>query len=285
MIHNPLDTPRILERYGIHPDQRLGQNFLIDPASLQRVVEAAEINQEDVVLEIGPGLGNLTCYLAQRARQVVAVELDRKLLKPLQEIIKMYPNVTLVQGDILAFNPTLLMQAAIANNTGYKVVANIPYNITSALLRHLLETKPPPSSLVLTVQKEVAERICAKPGDLSILALSVQVYGLPNIVAHIPAGSFYPSPKVDSAVVRVAITPQPAVPDEDLPIFFRLVKAGFSQKRKTLRNALAGGMRWEPQQAQAILQQANIDPRRRAETLSMDEWKNLVQVLKNQPAA
>jgi len=283
-MNNPLDTPRILKRYGIHPDQRLGQNFLIDSAALQRVVDAAQIIQDDVILEIGPGLGNLTCFLAQKARQVVAVELDKKLIKPLQEIIKSFPNITLVQGNILALDPNLLMQAAMTGTVGYKVVANIPYNITSALLRHLLETKPPPTCLVLTVQKEVAERICAQPGDLSILALSVQVYGLPSIVARIPADAFYPSPKVDSAVVRVEITPQPAVPSPDIPAFFRLVKAGFSQKRKTLRNALAGGMRWETQQSEAILQQAHIDPRRRAETLSLDEWKNLVQVLKDQPS-
>ena len=244
------------------------------------MVDAAEITKDEYILEIGSGLGNLTCYLAQKARQVVAVELDRKLMVPLQEVIKSFPNIVLVQGDILAINPAKLMQAAFAKGEGYKVVANIPYNITSALLRHLLETKPPPTSLILTVQKEVAERICAQPGDLSILALSVQVYGSPKIKDHIPAGAFYPIPKVDSAVVRVEIFPQPAIPTEDLKIFFQLVKAGFSQKRKMLRNALAGGMHWKASDADSILDQAHIDSRRRAETLSLDEWKTLLQFLK-----
>jgi len=154
----------------------------------------------------------------------------------------------------------------------YRVVANIPYYITSALIRHLLEAPQPPELLVLTVQREVAERICAAPGELSLLALSVQVYGQPKIAARIPAGAFYPPPKVDSAVIRLDLYDQPRIPAPLLPTFFRLAKAGFSQKRKTLRNALAGGLGWKPVQAEALLHQAGIDPGRRAETLSLEEW-------------
>jgi 16S rRNA (adenine1518-N6/adenine1519-N6)-dimethyltransferase len=157
------------------------------------------------------------------------------------------------------------------------VAANIPYYITSALLRHLLEAPNPPSRLILTVQKEVADRICAQVGDLSLLALSVQVYSSPKIAAKIPAGAFYPAPKVDSAVVRIDLYPQPLIEPDKLDKYFRLIKAGFSQKRKTLRNAISAGMRWSKDETEKILADAGIDPQRRAQTLSLDEWKSLVE--------
>ena len=265
----------LLKRYGLRPDKRLGQNFLIDESALQRVAEAAEVTAEDVVLEIGPGLGSLTRVLAILAWQVVAVEIDARFIPPLKEVLSSFKNVQLVQGDILSLNPAELI-ANHTNAAGYLVVANIPYYITSALFRHLLETDVKPDRMVLTVQREVAERICAAPGDMSLLALSVQVYGQPQIAAHIPAGAFYPPPKVDSAVVRVDLYAQPQIPTSELATFFLLVKAGFSQKRKTLRNALSGGMRWETAFAAQILQAAGIDLMRRAETLSLEEWGNLV---------
>lgn len=264
------DIPELLRRYNLRPDKSLGQNFLIDQAALQRVIAAAEISTADQVLEIGPGLGSLTHLLAQQASRVVAVELDANLLPPLREVVQSFPNVEIVQGDILALNPTQLM-----STSGYLVVANIPYYITSALIRHLLEARCQPRRLVLTVQREVAERICAQPGDMSLLALSVQVYGRPQVAARIPAGAFYPPPKIDSAVVRVDLLAEPRISPNLLPAFFRLAKAGFSQKRKTLRNALSGGMHWSSQQTQALLNAAEIDPQRRAETLSLDEWNNL----------
>ncbi len=163
----------------------------------------------------------------------------------------------------------------------YVVAANIPYYITSAVIRHLLEARLQPRRIVLTVQREVAERICAQPGQLSLLALSVQVYGQPQITAQISANSFYPLPEVDSSVVKISLYSEPLIPPEHLKAFFRLVKTGFSQKRKTLRNALAGGMHWQPQQAEEILQNAGIDPQRRAETLSLSEWGKLVEVYEN----
>jgi 16S rRNA (adenine1518-N6/adenine1519-N6)-dimethyltransferase len=202
----------------------------------------------------------------------VAVELDEKLLKVLGDMLGSYKNVDIIHADILELDLGELF-----NRPGYLVVANIPYYITSALLRHLLETNQKPSRLVLTIQKEVAERICAKPGKYSLLALSVQVYGEPRVVVKIPAGAFYPVPKVDSAVVRVDIYPQPLIPTKKLDAFFRLAKAGFSQKRKTLRNALAGGMGWGKEKAAEILQAAGIDPQRRAQTLSIEEWGRLVE--------
>ena len=276
----PLDVPGLLKRYGLRPDKSLGQNFLLDEAALEKVVAAAAIKEGDAVLEIGPGLGSLTRLLAVQAFSVVAVELDAKLIPPLKEVLRSYSNVEIIQGDILALDPSRLMGAG---ETSYLVVANIPYYITSALLRHLLEARHAPRRLVLTVQREVAARICALDGKMSLLALSVQVYGEPKITARIPAGAFYPPPKVDSAVVRVDLYEAPRIPVLSLALFFRLAKAGFSQKRKTLRNALSGGMRWEPQQAQGFLEMAGIDARRRAETLSLEEWGSLTAVVQNKP--
>ncbi len=272
MTLTPLDIPSLLRQFGLRPDKRLGQNFLTDPAALNRVVENAGIEPSDEVLEIGPGLGSLTRLVAEKARRVVAVELDSDLLPPLRSVLSDFSNVEIVAGDILDLDPSRLM-----SGTGYLVVANIPYYITSALIRHLLEARFPPRRLVLTVQKEVARRICARPGDLSLLALSVQVYGDPQIVASIPAGAFYPSPKVDSAVVRVDLYPEPVIPRDRLSAFFRLAKAGFSQKRKMLRNALSAGLAWPTSKPEQLLLSAGIDPKRRAETLSLPEWRALAE--------
>ncbi len=269
-----LHAARLLKDYGLWAARRLSQNFLEEPAALQRIAESAGIQPDDVVLEVGPGLGSLTRYLAVLARQVVAVELDARLIPVLKSQLKPYPNVRVVEGDMLALSP-----AELGLPQGYIVAANIPYNITSALLRHLLSGQPEPRRMVLTIQKEVAERICSHPPDMSILALSVQVYGQPSIVADIPAEAFFPVPKVDSAVLRIDIFPQPAIERPLLPRFFDLVKAGFSQKRKTLRNALASGLHLSPATAAAMLLGAGIDPRRRAETLSLAEWERLVRAL------
>jgi len=269
----PLDVPELLRRFGLRPDKSLGQNFLVDPVALERVVAAAQIQPLEAVLEVGPGLGSLTRLLAANARRVVAVELDAGLLPPLAHVLAPFPNVQVVQGDILTLDSAELM----AGERAYRVVANIPYYITSALIRHLLESRTPPKSLTLTVQREVAERISATPGDLSLLALSVQVYGAPVIAARIPAGAFYPVPKVDSAVVRVDLYEEPVISAPLLDLFFRLAKAGFSQKRKTLRNSLAGGMHWNTQETGELLQSTGIDPMRRAETLTLEEWGKLAE--------
>jgi 16S rRNA (adenine1518-N6/adenine1519-N6)-dimethyltransferase len=275
----PIDVPGLLKLYGLRPDKRLGQNFLVDEAALQRVVAASGVQPEDAVLEIGPGLGSLTRYLAAASRGVVAVELDEALLPPLQAALAGFPNVTVVHGDILELDPSRLMAESqgSAPFNRYQVIANIPYYITSAVIRHLLEANPRPAGLTLTVQREVAERITAGPGDMSLLALSVQVYGRPRIAARIPAGAFYPPPKVDSAVIRVELYEQPVIPEERLRVFFRLAKAGFSQKRKMLRNALSAGLAQKPAEAEALLHRAGVDPQRRAETLGLEEWRALVE--------
>jgi 16S rRNA (adenine1518-N6/adenine1519-N6)-dimethyltransferase len=212
----------------------------------------------------------LTRYLAVSARKVAAVELDPELISPLKAVLTPYPNVSITLGDILK-----LSVADLVDQPGYIAAANIPYHITSAIIRHLLESEPKPRRIVLTIQKEVAERICAKPGDLSLLALSVQVYGSPRIVAKIPAGSFHPAPKVDSAILRVDIYDEPLIARENLPNFFKLIKAGFGQKRKTLRNSLSAGLSIGKTETESALKEAGIDPMRRAESLSIEEWEKV----------
>ena len=272
-IH-PLNAAALLKQYGLRAHKGLGQNFLQDLLALERIVEAAEIQPSDHVLEIGPGLGSLTRYLASSAKEVVAVELDGNLLPPLTAVLSPYGNVRIIHGDILKLYPGELIDVS-----DYIVVANIPYYITSAVIRHLLESDKKPRRIVLTVQREVAQRICAKPGDMSLLALSVQVYGKPRIAARIPAGAFFPAPKVDSAVLSVDIYPSPLIQPERLDTFFKLIKAGFSQKRKTLRNALSSGLHTSAMEAADLLTRANIDPQRRAETLSIEEWETLIKQL------
>ena len=271
----PLNAAALLKRYDLHAHKGLGQNFLQDPLALEKIVSAAEIQPDDTVLEIGPGLGSLTRYLAVSAKEVIAVELDEKLLPPLKATLSPYQNIRLIHGDILKLSPQDLNL-----ENDYIVVANIPYYITSAVIRHLLESDSKPRRIVLTVQKEVAQRICADPGDMSLLALSVQIYGKPRIAAHIPANAFFPAPKVDSAVLIVDIYSSSRIKEELLNTFFKLIKAGFSQKRKTLRNSLSSGLHLPPIEAADLLTQVNIDPKRRAETLSIEEWEKLSEKLK-----
>lgn len=270
----PINIPFLLRKYGLRPHKGLGQNFLQDPTALEKIVSAAEIQPTDIVLEIGPGLGSLTRYLAASAKEVVAVELDQHLLPPLKSVLTPYTNVRIIHGDILETDPNDLIQ-----QQEYIVAANIPYYITSAVIRHLLESKSKPRRIVLTIQKEVAQRICEKPGDMSLLALSVQVYGKPRISASIPSGAFFPSPNVDSSVLVIDIYTSPLIPKELLDNFFKLIKAGFSQKRKTLRNSLSSGLSLAPANAADLLTRASIDPMRRAETLSMEEWQRLSEML------
>jgi len=271
----PLNVETLLKRHGLRAHKGLGQNFLQDPLALEEIVSAAEIQPTDTVLEIGPGLGSLTRYLAISAKEVVAIELDPNLLPPLQAVLIPYSNVRLIQGNILKLSPKDLI-----TEKDYLVVANIPYYITSAVIRHLLEAEVKPRRMVLTVQKEVAERISAKPGDMSLLALSVQVYGKPRIAARIPASAFFPAPKVDSAILCVDIYPAPLIKPELLNTFFKLIKAGFSQKRKTLRNSLSSGLHISPTSAAELLTRTGIDPQRRAETLSIEEWEKLSEIIK-----
>jgi len=293
-----MNTRELMQRYGVKPKQSLAQNFLTDPVHLARIVAAAELTAADTVLEVGPGLGSLTHLLAAQAGRVIAVELDNRLIDLLRKEFASQPHVQIIHGDILELEPGVLVgnsECGVQNEgqkspaplptpnsslaTSYKVVANLPYYITSAVLRHLLEAEVRPTRIVVLVQKEVAERICAQPGDLSLLALSVQYYARPTLVHHVPASAFHPQPKVDSAVLRLDVLPTPAVPDIPAAAFFRVARAGFSQKRKQLINTLSGGLHLSKADVGNLLEQNGIDPKRRAETLALAEWGTLCRAL------
>ena len=271
----------LLDRYHLRSRKELGQHFLTDPNILRKIVEAAELSPESVVLEIGPGPGMLTRRLVEAAGRVVAVELDEGMVRLLRGEYSHLPNLQLVQGDILQLDPAVLIgdteSSGLESPLAYTVVANLPYYITSAAIRHVLEANPPPLRLVLTVQREVARRIVAQPGDMSLLAVSVQFYGRPRIVAKIPAGAFVPPPKVDSAVVRIDTCSQPQVDVPDVEAFFRVVRAGFGQKRKQLKNALGAGLGLPSDHVAEVLLRAGVEPNRRAQTLSLAEWACLVR--------
>jgi 16S rRNA (adenine1518-N6/adenine1519-N6)-dimethyltransferase len=279
-----LDVRRLLREFNLWPKKSLGQNWLVDESALARIAAVAELSHQDTVLEIGPGLGSLTRYLAESAGRVVAVELDAALIPPLRRVLSGYSNVAIVQGDILQLDLRPLIRAfplpsSSVHSLSYKVVANLPYYITSAVIRRLLEADVRPGLIVLTVQLEVAQRVTAAPGKMSLLAVSVQFYGRPSTVACIKAGSFYPAPQVDSAVVRIEPYDRPAVNVTDRDGFFAVVKAGFSQKRKQLHNALAAGLARPQIEIAAALDHAGVDGRRRAETLTLSEWASLAHAL------
>ena len=277
-----MDVVGLLKQYGIRPSKGLGQHFLVSEEVLDEVVAASELGAEDVVLEVGPGLGLMTQRLAAACRAVVAVELDRRMVAILAERLAHLDNVHLVEEDILAIDPAATVAGRLGLEAGapppYKVVANLPYYITSAALRHLLDRPWRPTLLTVMVQREVAQRLVAGPGQMSLLAVSVQAYGRPEMVAQVPAGAFYPAPKVDSAVVRVRVYEEPLVPEALRQGFFRLVRAGFAQKRKMLANSLGAGLALGREPVEAALARAGIDPRRRAQTLSVADWLRLAEV-------
>ena len=260
----------LLQQYRLEPKQSLGQNFLFDDEILARIVTTADLQATDHVLEIGPGLGALTRHLAQTAVHVHAVELDNRFLPILQTELAYFKNVTIIHGDILEQNPAELFDQS------YKVIANVPYYITGAILRHLLTAVHKPSLMVMTVQKEVAERITAVPPKMSLLAISVQFYGTVQLSYTIKAGAFWPRPDVESAVIRLDLYDEPLLTLADEAAFFRLVKAGFSQKRKQLhKNLRQLGLTREV--IGQLLTEAGVDGRRRAETLTVEEWTAVYQ--------
>lgn len=260
---NPKDLAR---QYGFTPQRSAGQNFLVDPKALQKIVAAADLRSTDTVLEVGPGFGVLTEELLKRAGRVVAVELDKRLVEALRE--RFVTKLSIIHGDALKLN-----DFGIAGP--YKVVANIPYNITSALIRKFLEAEHPSELMVLLVQKEVAERVCAKPGDMSLLSVSVQYYAKPEIVATVKAGCFWPAPKVDSAILKITPFSSPYQGEEGRGQFFDLVRAGFAAKRKQLRGNLARHYKVSLNTAAGWLREAGLPPLVRAEELSVEEWKEL----------
>lgn len=264
------DARRLLKRHSVRPLKRLGQHFMVDPRALKQVVAAAELGGSETVLEVGPGLGSLTRALAIEAGRVIAVELDPRLLPPLREVLHGLSSVEIVIGDILEMD----LKATVGEGP-YLVVANIPYNITSTLIRHFLESMTAPQRMVLTIQREVAERVIAGPGQMSLLALGVRVYGTPTIRARIPARAFYPRPQVDSAVLRVDVHDQPTLDGKLLDPVFRLAKAGFGQRRKMLKNTLATGLDCSAAEAAELLAEAGIGARARPQELDVGDWARL----------
>jgi len=270
-LTNVDDLRTALGLAGISPDTTQDQHFLVDRVALDAIVEAADLSADDVVLEIGSGVGTLTAELVARAGRVIAVELDADLGEIVQRAE--YPHLELHRQDFRRFDLSILPAR-------YKVVANLPYGITSLALQKLLDSDHRPQSLTLLVQREVAERICARPGQMSILALSVQYFGHPQIIATVPADSFYPPPRVDSAILQIDVFDRPAV-DVAARDLFRLIKIGFSARRKMLKNNLTGAFQKSPSQIEAILVQAEISPTARAQELSLDDWARLQQSLKS----
>jgi 16S rRNA (adenine1518-N6/adenine1519-N6)-dimethyltransferase len=282
---NPLTDPTrvkaALNSMGLRPTKGMGQNFLIDPEPLRLALAAAAVGPEDVVVEVGPGLGVLTWELLRAAGRVICVELDKRLAARLRVE---FPSdrLSLIEEDVLNVAPAAMLAAAnLPAATPYKLIANIPYAITSPLLRHFLEASSPPELMMVLMQWEVAERITAKPGSLSILAHSVQLYATAEIVGRVPSAAFLPPPAVDSALVLMRRREQPAVATPTTALF-KVIRAGFSQARKKLANSLAGGLAgqgYAKDQVMAAIVAAGIDPNLRAEVLTLDQWAALTTAL------
>ncbi len=254
------------------PKKSLGQHWLHDDTALEAMIEAAEVQPGDMVLEVGPGLGTLTEKLLAAEATVRAVEFDQQLIPKLQKKFAHHPQFSLEQADILQFDLESLPP-------GYKVVANIPYYLTSNLLRRLCEASNPFSKAALLVQKEVAERVCAAPGAMSILSVSVQFYCEVSLGAVVPAELFTPPPQVDSQILVLHRRPQPLFTDVDTERFFQLVKAGFSERRKKLRSSLSGGLALSKTEVEELLRRAGISPDRRAQELTLQDWYDLCKML------
>jgi 16S rRNA (adenine1518-N6/adenine1519-N6)-dimethyltransferase len=270
----------VLGRHGFHFSKSLGQNFLVDGAVLDRIADGAELTDQDAVLEVGPGIGVLTQVLCERAGQVVAVEIDRALLPVLEETLADYDNVEVVHGDILKLNlPELFDQKFVGQQV--KVVANLPYYITTPIIMNFFEQKLPVERIVVMVQKEVADRMQAVPSTKAYgtLSIAVQYYAQARVVTVVPSGAFFPPPNVDSAVIALVRRDQPAVQVQDEAFFFRVVKAAFAQRRKTLPNTLSSTMGISKDLIRQALDQAGIDPKRRGESLNLDEFGRLSDCL------
>jgi len=259
------------------PKKSLGQNFLRDKKALADIIESANLIRKDLVIEVGPGEGVLTEQLLKNARKVIAIEIDKELAKRLQEKFKDTKNFELISGDILEINLPKLIEEQKVETEGYKVVANIPYYITSPIIRLFLETKYPPKEMILMTQREVAERICASPGKMSILAVSVQYYAIPELQFTVPRTAFFPVPEVDSAVIKITHKMEQLEKDERKS-FFRVLRAGFSAKRKTMANNLSTSLGVEKKIIEKTLQEAGISPAARAQELSVTDWKKIFQL-------
>jgi 16S rRNA (adenine1518-N6/adenine1519-N6)-dimethyltransferase len=271
-------TKKLLRKFDIKAKKGLGQNFLVDDGVLETILQAADLSPRDTVIEVGPGLGLMTAALAERAGWVIAIELDNRLAEILQENIHR-DNIVIINQDVLGTDPAQLLLGRApgfpAAFNSYKVVANLPYYITQPVIRHFLEAPVKPQTMVIMVQKEVAGVITAEAGQRSVLSIAVQFYGKPTIVANVPAAAFFPAPDVDSAIVKIDVYPEPPVDVDNVDGFFKLVRAGFSAARKQVINSLSHGLGLPKPAVHQLLSKAGIDPVRRAETFTLEEWATL----------
>ncbi len=261
-----------LEGHPPPPKKSLGQNFLVDTRVRARILSAADLVPDDVVLEIGPGRGFLTRGLAERVGRVVAIEIDGELTQRLSDAFDEQPQVTVVEADAREVDIDTLVPVG----KPYKLVANLPYYAASPIIRRFLEAEHKPRIMVVMLQREVARTMCATPGKMSILSVATQVYGKPRVVCSVPPRAFKPQPKITSSVVRIDVYDEPIVPMDPHEKFFAVVRAGFSTPRKQIRNSLAVGLGIAPTESEVMLSEAGIDPRRRAQTLTIDEWSSLL---------
>ena len=271
----------LCEQYRIRPDKRSGQNFLVDEQALRAVVDAADLSSDDVVVEIGPGFGTLTTELAKRAARVVAIEMDRRLILPLKKLAKIQPNITILEGDVFKIWPGISREIP---DGKYKLVSNLPYNITSLVLRRFLEEMPRPSRMVVMVQQEVAERVTAQPGHFSLLTLAVQLYASPEIIMPVGRKCFWPEPDVDSAVLKIGNIGSDAdgilkkLGPDGLKRFWQIARIGFAARRKQLHNNIASGLRLPDQEVRKKLEKYGLKPMVRAQELSVLDWAELAKL-------
>ena len=281
-LGNPQETIAVLQRYGFNFQKKYGQNFLIDTHVLDKIIGAAEIGKDDFVLEIGPGIGTMTQYLAEAAREVVAVEIDTKLIPILEDTLKEYDNVTVLNEDILKVD---IRKIAEEKNGGkpIKVVANLPYYITTPIIMGLFESEVPLDSITVMVQKEVADRMQVGPGtkDYGALSLAVQYYAEPYIVANVPPNCFIPRPAVGSAVIRLTRYQENPAKVNDSAFMFKIIRASFNQRRKTLQNGLynSSELRIPKEKTVAALEEMGLTPTIRGEKLSLEEFAKLSDIL------
>ena len=283
-LGNPKGTIEILKKYNFNFQKRFGQNFLIDSNILAKIVESAEVTKEDFVLEIGPGIGTMTQYLAEAAREVAAVEIDHSLIPILKDTLKDWDNVTIINDDILKVD---IRKLALEKNDGkpVKVVANLPYYITTPIIMGLFENQVPISSITVMVQKEVADRMQVGPGtkDYGALSLAVQYYARPEIVANVPPNCFMPRPKVGSAVIRLEKYENPPVQVEDEKLMFRIIRASFNQRRKTLVNSLKNSneLSYSKEEIESVLEKIGIPLNIRGEALTLEQFADIANGFKN----
>ncbi len=275
-------TRELLQQYDLRARKGLGQHFLVNSGILNNITRAAELSSSDLILEVGPGIGVLTRELVQQVGWVIAIEVDTKLAEAVKETLLPNTNFSIFNENVLNIEPLDIIRQEkpkfppnISDPLKYKLVANLPYYITQPIIRHFCEAKLKPQVMVIMVQKEVAQNIVAQPGDLSILAVSVQYFGKPEIVGYVPARNFYPPPKVDSAILKITMYSEPPVNVSDEKNFFKIVRAGFCARRKQVANSLAQGLDIPKAEVLSLLEKAGVSSQQRPETLTLEEWARL----------